>query len=67
MELNNLNNKDSIKPITAKIKEVARPIIEKDFKYIPAASPLAVPLAVTNIRILFKLVPPAVVVVTVVV
>ena len=28
----NLNNKDSIKPITAKIKEVARPIIEKDLK-----------------------------------
>ena len=28
----NLNNKESIKPITAKIKEVARPIIEKDLK-----------------------------------
>ena len=28
----NLNNKDSIKPITAKIKEVAKPIIEKDLK-----------------------------------
>ena len=28
----NLNNKDSIKPITNKIKEVARPIIEKDLK-----------------------------------
>lgn len=28
----NLNNKDSIKPITSKIKEVARPIIEKDLK-----------------------------------
>lgn len=28
----NLNNKDSIKPITNKIKEVAKPIIEKDLK-----------------------------------
>ena len=28
----NLNNKDSIKPIPSKIKEVARPIIEKDLK-----------------------------------
>ena len=28
----NLNNKDSIKPITAKIKEVAKPLIEKDIK-----------------------------------
>lgn len=28
----NLNNKDSIKPITNKIKEVAKPLIEKDLK-----------------------------------
>lgn len=28
----NLNNKDSLKPITNKIKEVAKPIIEKDLK-----------------------------------
>lgn len=28
----NLNNKDSIKPITNKIKEVAKPIIDKDIK-----------------------------------
>lgn len=28
----NLNNKESIKPITNKIKEVAKPIIEKDLK-----------------------------------
>lgn len=28
----NLNNKDSIKPITSKIKEVAKPLIEKDIK-----------------------------------
>lgn len=28
----NLNNKDSIKPITAKIKEVSKPLIEKDLK-----------------------------------